>query len=631
MYRWLASALVMIGLLLGTPSIIWAAESDFATDLSSVYTVAANGSTVVEHQFTLTNLTPTMYVTKYAYQTSLTALQNISVISNGQRIEPQVVTTADRTTISFSFPDEVVGEGRQRQFSISFASDVFSTKAGEVLEVTIPALNSSSPYRNHTVDLVVAQAHGSPYRLSPTPDDTEYTNQGLRYQFSPYQGEAITAVFGQEQTYLVSAEYLLDNPLPTQSYTVIALPPDTTWQQAYYQRIDPKPDFMETDPDGNWLAGYYLEPTSQKTVTAQAHITVSLQPLASGRTTPPQPAHFSSLPFWESDRPEILSLANQFDTIEETYSGVVETLQYTQAPLTYDRARYGAIQALANPTDAVCQEFTDVFIALARANGVAARRATGYAFTNQPEIRPLSLEGDVLHAWPEFFDDATQLWQPVDPTWENTTGGVDYFNFFDLNHIVFAYNGVDSSLPAPAGSYKPSHDQQAKTVEVTIASPPPAISPQFSVEVQPHKLGPITIPGWYNVSVSNQTGKAWYGVSFDLQATGTDASWRPIETKQLPDTMLPFMTVQQSVLVTTSEWKPITAPIILEISLADGPTYYAESPNQHVIIPSYLTSVTTYLVVGGCLTIITLVSGSVLVWRQRRDTPLRWESQESQG
>ena len=35
----------------------------------------------------------------------------------------------------------------------------------------------------------------------------------------------------------------------------------------------------------------------------------------------------------------------------------------------------------------------------------------------------------------------------VDPTWENTSGGVDYFNKFDLNHFVLAKKGFSSTGP----------------------------------------------------------------------------------------------------------------------------------------------------------------------------------------
>lgn len=630
MQRSVLSLILVICSLVFT-STVQATQSDFETSLRSVYSVNATGKGKVEHQFTLTNLTPTLYVTKYAYQTSLTALEDIVVTSNGSRIDPQVVTTNDRTTISFSFPDEVVGQGRQRQFAISFSSDVFSTQAGEVLEVTIPAVNAQSAYTNHTVQLNIDKQHGVPYRLHPAPSSTKHTNLGVQYSFDPYQGEAISAVFGNEQTYLVTAEYILDNPLPTQAYSTITLPPDTSWQQVQYQSILPKPDFMQTDADGNWLAGYYLEPSGQKTVTAIAYVTVALQPNTRVPVPPPQAEHMSSLPYWQSDHPEILQVARQTDSVQAIYDTVVSSLQYTKSPLTYDRKRYGAILALANADDAVCQEFTDLFVALSRANGVPARRVTGYAYTLQPEIRPLSLDGDILHAWPEFFDAERQIWQPVDPTWESTTGGVDYFNFFDLNHIAFAMNGVDSSLPAPAGSYKPVHDPQAQTVQVTLSDKPPAVAPKFSVDLQPQSFGPFSIPGWYNVVVSNQTGQAWYGVSYDIQATATDAEWKFTQPQTPSTTMLPYMTDQQSVLVTTTGLLPEQSPLVVAIQLTDGPTYYAESQESYLIVPSIFTSTATYLILGGCLTICTLTAGSVLVWRQRRNTSLRWQSQEPQG
>jgi hypothetical protein len=50
-------------------------------------------------------------------------------------------------------------------------------------------------------------------------------------------------------------------------------------------------------------------------------------------------------------------------------------------------------------------------------------------------IRPLSLESTVLHAWPEYYDHSFG-WLMIDPTWENTTGGIDYFTKNDLNHFV---------------------------------------------------------------------------------------------------------------------------------------------------------------------------------------------------
>jgi hypothetical protein len=99
-------------------------------------------------------------------------------------------------------------------------------------------------------------------------------------------------------------------------------------------------------------------------------------------------------------------------------------------------------------------EYTDLFIALARAAGIPAREINGYAYTENPEIQPLSLVADVLHSWPEYWDEQKQVWIPIDPTWGSTTGGVDFFSKLDLRHFTFVIHGKDDTTPYPPGSYK---------------------------------------------------------------------------------------------------------------------------------------------------------------------------------
>lgn len=123
-------------------------------------------------------------------------------------------------------------------------------------------------------------------------------------------------------------------------------------------------------------------------------------------------------------------------------------------------------------------EFTDLFIAIARAAGIPAREVNGYAFTNDPDTHPVSLSQDILHAWPEYYDDQ-KGWIPIDPTWENTTNGIDYFNTFDLNHIAFVRKGLDSEYPYPAGSYK-TVETQTKDVLVSVSDK--EIAPQKNYE-----------------------------------------------------------------------------------------------------------------------------------------------------
>jgi len=141
--------------------------------------------------------------------------------------------------------------------------------------------------------------------------------------------------------------------------------------------------------------------------------------------------------------------------------------------------RLGADYVMSHPNEAVCLEFSDLFVAIAREKGIYSREIEGYGFSLDPKLQPISLSSDVLHAWPEYFDPVTQNWVSVDPTWENTSG-IDYFSSFDLNHIVFSIHGQNPDYPLPAGMYKTdnTHDISIKPVvdlpeekkEITVES-----------------------------------------------------------------------------------------------------------------------------------------------------------------
>src|SRR5690606_24493931 len=106
--------------------------------------------------------------------------------------------------------------------------------------------------------------------------------------------------------------------------------------------------------------------------------------------------------------------------------------------------RKGAQETLATKKARGCMEFTDLFIATARSMGIPARELNGYALSNTESTKPISINfksGDLLHAWPEFYDPAYG-WIPIDPTWGNTSG-IDYFTKLDTNHFVFVIKGTN--------------------------------------------------------------------------------------------------------------------------------------------------------------------------------------------
>jgi len=105
---------------------------------------------------------------------------------------------------------------------------------------------------------------------------------------------------------------------------------------------------------------------------------------------------------------------------------------------------------------------------------LSAKTSTLITCLYQPS---LSLVSDVLHSWPEYYDVGQKLWIPIDPTWANTTGGVNYFDKLDYNHIALSIHGQASTYPYPAGFYKKA-GKNSKDVRVEFSDTFPAPASQ---------------------------------------------------------------------------------------------------------------------------------------------------------
>ena len=160
-------------------------------------------------------------------------------------------------------------------------------------------------------------------------------------------------------------------------------------------------------------------------------------------------------------------------------------------------------------------EFTDLFIALARAAGIPAREINGYAYTENPELQPLSLVADVLHSWPEYWDSSQKVWRPVDPTWEDTTGGIDYFDKFDLSHVTFVIHGKNTNYPYPAGSYKNPQSLQKDVLAQFGVLPDLKVS-QINTEVVTNGIDKPFSPLKRTIKVYNSGPVAYYNVPVNI-------------------------------------------------------------------------------------------------------------------
>lgn len=428
------------------------ASGEFSVDSTVTYKVQDNGRTLVTHDITLENNLSTLYATSYTL-----SLENIGVENVTSKLDTVINKDGDKTIIKVLFKDAVVGKGSQRHFFITYENTSFAVRTGEVWEVSIPRVSDKNDYRNYNLNLVIPDSLGLEAYISPRPKTALDSGGFKNYTFdnSELDKTGITAGFGQFQVFSFDLSYHLENPLSRNGVTEIALPPDTAYQKVYIQNIDPKPTNVKIDSDGNWLAVYNLTPRQRIDVK----VVGSVQLFASFRIFPKPTQdvlqnNLKETLYWQINDPSIKTLAQKLKTPKAIYDYVVSTLKYDFTKVQPNTQRMGALEAFKNPTQAICMEFTDLFIALSRAAGIPAREVNGFAYTENKDLQPLGLVADVLHAWPEYYDQDKHVWIPIDPTWGSTTGGEDFFNKLDLRHFAFVVHGEDSNKPYAPGSYK---------------------------------------------------------------------------------------------------------------------------------------------------------------------------------
>lgn len=521
------------------------AAGEFQADYDVSYAIAPAGKTIVTQRISLTNKLTNYYPQRYSLTLDSDKITNVIAYDDGGVISPTINIVEGKTEIGLTFNKQVVGIGKQLSFTVRYEHGDIAHKVGSIWEVYVPGVVDDPDIDRYNVTLQVPPTFGTNAYLSPPPAlGRKWTKEQM------VQG-GISGAWGNKQSFLLELSYHLTNPRLTPVLGEIALPPDTAFQKVVIQSLVPAPVTVRQDADGNWLAQYRLGSGQNLAIKAKVAVAIFLQ----ARADFPAPnadrdRYLKPDKYWEVNSPQIQELAKTQATPRQIYDYVIRTLSYDYNRVNQNPQRKGAVGALANPLEAICMEFTDLFIAIARAAGIPARENVGYAYTTNARLRPLSLVADVLHAWPEYYDAERKLWVPVDPTWANTTGGVNYFDKLDFDHIVFAIRGESSTAPAPAGFYKEAgragKDVSVRFAEADLGEP----TPVFAVAFQFAKAVAAGTRPKGSLIVENTSGVVAYNVPLLLEAPGfglrsehTEEAFLPYERVEIPFSL----TVPQSV------------------------------------------------------------------------------------
>ncbi|MCL4364108.1 hypothetical protein M1328_02605 [Patescibacteria group bacterium] len=460
----------VFAILLSVSSRVYAA--DFKADYQVQYNLFQtkdNLTSNVKFNIKITNLRGDVYVNKFAISFPRSfAISNLKSSDDHGEVIPKVTTDDQNIKVEMEFSNPNIGRDTVNNFYLTFdQSNLFKTN-GNVWEVAIPVIENRQDGDYQVTVNLPSDTNKKISIAKPKPT----TISGNQIIWDNPQTKTIYAVFGDTQIYDAELTYHLKNSDVFPIITEVAFPPDSLYQKIFLKSIDPPPNSVYQDSDGNYMGKYYLNPLESKTIVFDALIEVFAEPrdemipIIRSMMDTQKNYLLDQQKYWTiTSLDKISSLQTPLDI----YNFDVNDLHYNYKKVNSDNTRLGAQTVLDHPDQAVCLEFTDLFVAAAREKGIMSREVEGFGFSYDPQLQPLSLVSDILHAWPEYYNQDANYWVPVDPTWQNTSG-IDYFSSFDLNHIAFVFHGKKPDYPLPAGMYK-TGDSKDISIKATTEVP----------------------------------------------------------------------------------------------------------------------------------------------------------------
>ncbi len=430
------------------------AQDDFDIDYDFTYVFSDSGIANVTQKTVLTNKKTNLYPKEYELTVEGNMSEEITGFDNeGElKLEKEKIDS-NKSKIRVFLNQKNVGLTNITTFSLNYQFKDLVDKIGRVVEIYLPRPIDSNTVKSNKITVVVPQVYGEVAYIKP-PGNYNKTDKSFVFNFdNNSSNDAILIGFGDVTHFAFKLKYNIENKFITRKNLEIVLPSDSSYQKVIYNSLVPLPENIYEDDEGNWIAIFDLGPYEKTEVTATGSALIYPYPQTDfiNPDTYSLDKYLKQDKYWETQDDVILNALSEVPSrgrsANDIYNYVVQKLKYNYKKITSFNQRIGAKQALLNPNESICMEFTDTFIALARAAGIPAREVNGFAYTTDEFLKPLSLVADVLHSWPEYWDSEKKNWIAVDPTWGNTTGGVDYFNSLDFNHFSFVKRGVSSVSP----------------------------------------------------------------------------------------------------------------------------------------------------------------------------------------
>ena len=195
----------------------------------------------------------------------------------------------------------------------------------------------------------------------------------------------------------------------------------------------------------------------------------------------------------------------------------------------------------------------------------------------------------------------------VDPTWGNTTMGIDYFNVLDFDHFAFVIKGSESEYPIPAGGYKSKNTKEQKYVKVETLNEFEPDQPKLNITTDfPKNLyGGLPLTG--HLVITNDSKVITPAQTFSVNVDGLNPATQDVYVDRIP----PYG--KKVIPIKFSPVAPLTnTTYVAKISIGE------DNLNKEIVILPIYRSIYFAYFLGGILAGILILTVSFIIYRSRR-------------
>lgn len=544
-------------------------QAEFGSSYKVTYEVSDDGSTLVTNDITLRNLTEKYYAAFFNLNLSNQNILEVSASDNQGNLEAKLEKEDGRSRIRLKFNQQVSGKDKTYNFKIKYKSFDFTQKDNNgVYLVTIPKVPAIENLEDYNLTLSMPSLRGDPYLMIPESKSQRELNGRLLFEFNRGQinERGVLAIFKTNQVVDFNLQFNIQNLSLFPRLISVPMPSDNDYQEILISDINPRPENVGVDDYGNVVAYFRLGRNEKMQIGVEGKANLYFERRAisyKALSKKEKEEYLKSDNLHQKNNPLIAArLKNILDGKEKSDKEKIGKINdYVVKNLRFDYERFGvkdlkrlgALTVLGTPDRALAAEFSDLFVTLARGAGIPSRNAVGITVDSDSEVRPLSFNDGILHIWPEYYIEG-EGWRRADPTWENTGGGIDYFEGFDLGHLNIS---VDSF-----GTQNAVFTTKAE-VEVSEGEFEPKLDLRVSVESPREVFGGF--PASVKVVLENRGSIIQPGLILEAKGEKIAVQNNLIKTAQIP----PFGKGEYEFNLRTSFLQSIEDPLVITAKIVD--------------------------------------------------------------